>query len=84
MSEDKQVKEINTTENSIDGEGIIRNEICPLEHEEYNVNEILLKHSEYNFINCPNKKKSCPHSIYYGNSYICKIKLDQLEKRNNQ
>lgn len=84
MSKDKKVKEINAIENSIDRERILQSEICPLVQGDYDVNEILLKHSEYNFINCPYKKQSCPHSIYYGNNYICKIKLDQLEKRNNQ
>ena len=84
MSEDKKVKEINAIEHSVARKEILDSEICPLEIGEYNVDEILLKHSEYNFINCPYNKKSCLHSIYYGNSFICKIKLDQLEKRNNQ
>ena len=58
------------------------NEICPLIQKEYNINEILLKESQVNFINCPLQKQTCPHSVFYGTEYICKIKLEELEKRN--
>ncbi len=82
MTNNKDITEMNEfeIENGKNEPG--ESEICPLIQKEYDVNELLLKKSEINFIDCPLQKQTCPYSVFYGSNYTCKIKLEELEKRN--
>ena len=84
MNDNRNIKEMEEFEIKNIKKELTNNGICPLIQKKYDLDEILLKGSGVNFINCPLQKQSCPHSVFYGTEYICKIKLEEMEKRNKK
>ncbi|MBS3748252.1 MAG: hypothetical protein KGY67_00960 [Candidatus Thermoplasmatota archaeon] len=84
MNDNKNIKEMKEFEIKNIKKELTNKGICPLIQKKYDLDEILLKESSVNFINCPLQKQSCSHSVFYGTEYICKIKLEVIDKINKK